>query len=429
MKIKSITLNNFRCFENLKIDLNDDLTVIVGNNGAGKSSILDAISIAIGTFLAGFDNVYATGISREDSRYKFYDMGSVIDVQSQFPVIISAEGSVDDKYVKWKRELSSSTGRTRIVEAKEITFQSAEYQKRISAGDKSLILPILSYYGTGRLWAQKREKATSEQLYKFSRLVGYTDCLAAQSNERLMLKWFEKMTIQEAQNKAASTEFLAVKLAMVQCFQGITGYSNVDVIFNLDTHNIDIHYKDHEGAHLRFPMMTLSDGYKGALCLVADIAYRMAILNPQLMGDVTQKTGGIVLIDEIDLHLHPLWQQRIIKDLTSIFPLVQFIVSTHSPTIISSVCKENLLILENCNSATYSGIEVYGSDSNSVLESVMGANERPVEIKELFSHFYDLVEEESWEQAEEILNSIEEKIGSSDPELNSARITLRLDQA
>lgn len=429
MKINSITLNNFRCFNNLKINLNDDLTVIVGNNGAGKSSILDAISIAIGTFLAGFDSVSTIGISKEDASYKFYDMGSVIDVQSQFPVIISSEGCVDGNSVEWKRELSSSTGRTRIVDAKEMTSQSAEYQKRISSGDKSLILPILSYYGTGRLWAQKKEKVASEQLYKFSRLIGYTDCLAAESNEKLMLKWFEKMTIQEAQNKTVSPEFLAVKQAMVKCFQGITGYSNVDVLFNLDTHNIDIHYEDHAGTHLTFPMMTLSDGYKSTLCLVADIAYRMAILNPQLLGDVTQKTSGIVLIDEIDLHLHPLWQQRIIKDLTAIFPLVQFIVSTHSPTIISSVCKENLLILENCNSATYSGIEVYGSDANSVLESVMGANERPVEIKELFSHFYDLVVEENWDQAEEILNSIEANIGASDPELNSARITLRLEQA
>ena len=429
MKIKSITLNNFRCFEDLRIDLNDNLTVIVGNNGAGKSSILDAISIAIGTFLAGFDNIPTIGIAKEDAHFKFYDMGSVIDMQPQFPVVISAEGSVEGKSVEWKRELSSSTGRTRIVDAKEITAQSIEYKKRISAGDKNLILPILSYYGTGRLWAQKREKVASEQLYKFSRLIGYTDCLAAESNEKLMLKWFEKMTIQEAQNKAVSPEFLAVKQAMIKCFQGIKSYSNVDVLFNLDTHNIDIRYEDPAGGHLRFPMMTLSDGYKSTLCLVADIAYRMAILNPQLLGDVTQKTCGVVLIDEIDLHLHPLWQQRIIKDLTTIFPLVQFVVSTHSPTIISSVCKENLLILESCDSATYSGIEVYGSDSNSVLESVMGANERPMEIKELFSRFYDLVEEEKWEQAEEELNSIEEKIGSSDPELNSARITLRLDQA
>lgn len=428
MKVEAITLINFRCFENLKIDLNQDLTVIVGNNGAGKSSILDAISIAMGTFLAGFDNVPTIGIAKEDAHYKFYDMGSVIDVQSQFPVIISAEGSVNGKTVAWKRELSSSTGRTRIVEAKEITSQSTECQKRISAGDKSLILPILSYYGTGRLWAQKKEKVASEQLHKFSRLVGYTDCLAAESNEKLMLKWFEKMTIQEAQNKTVSPEFLAVKQAMVKCFQGIAGYLNVDVRFNLDTHSIDIGYKDNTGAHLNFPMMTLSDGYKSTLCLVADIAYRMAILNPQLLGDVTQKTSGIVLIDEIDLHLHPLWQQRIIKDLTTIFPLVQFIVSTHSPTIISSVCKENLLILNNCDSATYSGVEVYGSDSNSILESVMDANERPVEIKELFAQFYNLVDEEDWKQAQAILNAIEEKIGINDPELNSARITLSLEQ-
>jgi predicted ATP-binding protein involved in virulence len=81
--------------------------------------------------------------------------------------------------------------------------------------------------------------------------------------------------------------------------------------------------------------------------MISDIAYRMAMLNPQLLDDVTNKTSGVVLIDELDLHLHPQWQQRIVKDLTTIFPKVQFIVTTHSPNVIGSVPHEQLLVLEN----------------------------------------------------------------------------------
>ena len=87
-------------------------------------------------------------------------------------------------------------------------------------------------------------------------------------------------------------------------------------------------------------MKELSDGYKNTLSMVADIAYRMAVLNPWLLDRVLTETTGIVLIDEIDLHLHPQWQQRIIGDLRTIFPKVQFIVSTHAPLVINSVKRQ-----------------------------------------------------------------------------------------
>ena len=110
----------------------------------------------------------------------------------------------------------------------------------------------------------------------------------------------------------------------------------------------------------------LSDGYRSTLSMIADIAYRMAILNPQLFDDVLTQTPGVVLIDEVDLHLHPLWQQRILKDLMNIFPNVQFIVTTHAPAVIGSVKKENLLVLTDNRTAFMPVCEVYGSDANSI---------------------------------------------------------------
>ena len=88
----------------------------------------------------------------------------------------------------------------------------------------------------------------------------------------------------------------------------------------------------------------MSDGYRNMLSMVADIAYRMALLNPQFLGEVTKKTSGVVLIDEIDLHLHPAWQRHIVSALKEIFPKVQFIVSTHAPSVISSVPKEEIVV-------------------------------------------------------------------------------------
>ena len=422
--IKQINLNNFRGFETFSASFNSHLNVIVGNNGAGKSSILDAIAIAIGTFLTGFDSVSSLSISKNDATIKSFEIGSVIDTQHQFPVCISAEGIISDNSVSWSRELNSAEGKTTIINAKELISISEEFQKKIREGSQDTILPLISYYGTGRLWAQKKEKRNTEQLTKFSRQTGYTDCLAAASNEKLMLKWFEKMTIQEAQSRKISPEFAAVKQAITSCFEGITGYKNIETLFNLDTHTIDLIFTDKSGERKRFQSKYLSDGYKNTLSMIGDIAYRMAILNPQLLGNVLTATPGIVLIDEIDLHLHPIWQQRILKDLQKIFPKIQFIVSTHAPAVIGSVRQENLLILSEEGKVESPVTEVYGSDSNSILKSIMNASERPVEIKNMFEAFYSAVDEERFADAKKILYDIEDIIGSEDTELVGAHVTL-----
>ena len=427
MKINEITIKNFRGFEDFHAELNPNLTVFIGNNGSGKSTVLDAISISIGTFFSGLDGVPGTGINKDDVTCKSFDMGTVIDLQHQYPSVITAKGDVGGEIMEWSRSLNGAGGRTTTIDAKSIISAAEGYQARIREGDTSLILPIISYYGTGRLWAQKREKRPSDQLVQFSRLSGYIDCLAAESNEKLMLKWFEKMTIQQAQRQQPSPELNAVEQAVSRCFAGITGSEQVVTQFNLDTHSLDILYTDASGKKVRVPMKNLSDGYKNTIGMIADIAYRMAILNPQLLENVLTETPGIVLIDEVDLHLHPVWQQRIIRDLQTLFPKVQFIVSTHAPSVISSVKRENMLVLDADGQPYTLPVEVYGKDANSILSAVMDANHRPAEVQAMFDQFYLAVEKDI-PQAEAILNEIEALIGSEDPELTQARVTLALEQ-
>lgn len=427
MKINEITIKNFRGFEDFYAELNPNLTVFIGNNGSGKSTVLDAISISIGTFFSGLDGVPGTGINKDDVTCKSFDMGTVIDLQHQYPSVITAKGEVGGKIMEWSRSLNGAGGRTTTIDAKSIISAAEGYQARIREGDTSLILPIISYYGTGRLWAQKREKRPSDQLVQFSRLSGYIDCLAAESNEKLMLKWFEKMTIQQAQRQQPSPELNAVEQAVSRCFAGITGSEQVVTQFNLDTHSLDILYTDASGKKVRVPMKNLSDGYKNTIGMIADIAYRMAILNPQLLENVLTETPGIVLIDEVDLHLHPVWQQRIIRDLQTLFPKVQFIVSTHAPSVISSVKQENMLVLDADGQPYTLPVEVYGKDANSILSTVMDANHRLAEVQAMFDQFYLAVEKDI-PQAEAILNEIEALIGSEDPELTQARVTLALEQ-
>lgn len=430
MYLKKISLHNFRCYKDLEVEFNNQVTVVIGNNGAGKTTVLEGAAIAVSTMFVAIDNLSGRSIDkRNDAMRVVYELGDDDDVQPQYPVEIYAEGIIDETKIKWKRCLNSDGGNTTIKDAKELISISSDYQSKLRAGDSNLILPIIAYYGTGRLWDYHRQKKY-DTFRVNTRTNGYVDSMDGTANVKLMLEWFNKMTIksyQRQEEKQGEVSALTVVYrAMENCFAWVSGYHNVKCRYNVDTNEIDVYYNDNHGKRVRISMNQLSDGYKGTISLIADIAYRMAVLNPQLSDEVLEKTDGIVLIDEVDLHLHPEWQQRILGDLTKIFPKVQFIVSTHAPTVINTVTKESLLVLEELN-VRIPGGEVYGKDSNGILRSIMNTTERPMEIMDLFSGFYGALDMQEYVKANEILDTLESLIGNSDPELVSCRVQLELE--
>nr|WP_308657435.1 AAA family ATPase [uncultured Agathobacter sp.] len=434
MYLKKLKLHNFRCYEKLEIDFNRQLTVLVGKNASGKTTVLEAIAIALGTWFVGFNIVNAKGINkRTDPLRKAYQIGATDDVQTQFPVEIEAWGKIEeskDQILHWKRELYTPTGTMTTKDAKQIVEYAAEYQKAISEGRTDIYLPMVAYYGTGRLWDYHRQKRTD--VFKVSsRTNGYIDCLDGTANVKLMMDWFQIMTINKYQrqeeNLESNPELDTVYLAMEKCLTNLSGYSDVKIRYNMGTQELDVYYSEQDKQRMRIPLNQLSDGYKGMISLVADIAYRMATLNPQLGTDVLSKGDGVVLIDEVDLHLHPAWQQKVINNLMNIFPKVQFIVSTHAPAIISSVKTDKLRILSNkevCMTAN----QVYGKDVNSVMKEIMGVNDRPDQFVELFEKFYRLLSEKKYDDAGAVLDKLDEERGYHDPEIAKCRVKLKLER-
>lgn len=434
MKLKKVRITNYRCFKEAEIDFDEHTTLIVGKNGAGKTAILDAVAVAVSTFLLGIDGGVSRNISRDDARYEFHDLDGTVDPQHQFPVNIESTGDcLDNHDVKWVRSLNSESGNTTVKEARELTNISKDTQKRIMTGDKSLILPLISYYGTGRLYAQKKEKKNIKSLTEFKRQVGYVDCMAAESNEKLMLNWFQIQTLkslQEQQRTGIVEKPLLLKTvesAICKCFERISGSKNADIMFDLDTHRLVLNFESTDGSLQKFAMDEMSDGYKNTLSMIGDIAYRMAVLNPMLGDKVLEETSGVVVIDEIDLHLHPQWQQTIISDLNTIFPKIQFIVSSHAPAVINSVAREQIRILDN-GEIYMPAAQTYGRDANSILREVMKVSERPTDIKQRMNLFYSYMDENNYKEADKVLTEIEAIVGTTDPDIAAARTSLDLEK-
>ena len=430
MRIETIQLKNYRCFENTKVDFDGKLTVIVGSNGSGKTAVLESIAVSLGTFFTGLDGLQGVSIKKSDARLKAYSMGESKDVQPQYPVEIIAEGVIGEKIIKWERSLNSSGGSTTIKEAKPLVDIARAYQKRLQNGDKNLVLPLIAYYGTGRLWDYHREKK-AETFKDNTKTDGYIDSLGGTANLKLMMNWFQKKTMQMYQKNNmgidSGLELGVVYAAMGKCFERITGYNNVKLSYNFDTNEIDCYYTDEEGLQMSIPLSMMSDGYKSTISLIADIAYRMVVLNPQLGADVLNKSDGVVLIDEVDLHLHPSWQHRIISDLQDIFPEIQFIVTTHAPAVISSVRSDNIVVL-NGYEVIDANSETFGNDVNSILTDIMGASDRNPAIAELFARFNVLLNDGQYDEAENILNEIDEQRDYHDKEVAANRVKLKLER-
>ena len=157
MYLEKLQLQNFRCFKDVEINFHKKMTIIVGANGAGKSSIMEGAAIAVSSLFIKMDGLPAKKIDKGQARLEAYDVGSIKDVQAQYPVVVTASAFVNEedddsrssekKVLRWTRSLSSSTGQTLYGDAKEITSLGLEYQDRIRKGDSSLVLPMIAYYG------------------------------------------------------------------------------------------------------------------------------------------------------------------------------------------------------------------------------------------------------------------------------------------
>ncbi len=384
MNIKTLHVQNFKNFEDKTFEFSEGFNLIIGDNGTGKTAILEALSVALGGFLVDIDTAKSRTFEREEVRVQDIKQGQTYVPEEQYPVKVTAKGEVIGRAIEWTRTLEKFTGKTTTKQAKPIREIASELTQQVRAGE-SVTLPVVAYYSTGRLWLRKSDtlKIEFEELSPTSRLVGYTDALDTAINNILWLRWFARVELISLQKTEPMKVSEAVKKAVRSCIEGCE-----QVFF--DIHHFEVITKIHGNL---LPFYLLSDGQRTMVAMVFDLASRMAQLNPHLLENVTLETPGVVLIDELDLHLHPKWQRTIVENLRKTFPKVQFIATSHSPFIIQSLRPGELIDLNEVEGAA----QFQNQSIEDIVEKVQGVDlpqlsERKQQMFDAATEYYKVLE-------------------------------------
>jgi predicted ATP-binding protein involved in virulence len=347
MKIKEINIVNFKGFQNETIRFNGNPTVVIGNNTAGKTTLLKALQVGLGAYLQSLShlpggNQYRRNFSTLD-RFKAFDSKlrdyipnkekPRITIDAEFPSNISGNGFVP---IHWYREFSGTyTTHTKAC-AGELIDAVRVMEHLRNEEHQANVYPIVLSFGAKRTSdaqvrtnVKTKERASRiEKAYKFA-LHDKVDFEGA-------MEWLKRYD----KNVKDKKEFEGTREAFFEALQiALPALSDIDY----DNGEIEavVSVSGHEPSRHHFSYM--SDGLQSMINIVSEIAHRCIELNGCLGAEAIKRTPGVVMIDEVDMYLHPHWQKHVLRDLVKAFPLVQFIVTTHSPFIVQSL-KEGQLI-------------------------------------------------------------------------------------
>lgn len=358
MRIRKIEMLNFKGFEKKEVEFNGMLTVAIGNNTAGKTTLLNAIQVGLGAYLQslkslrggkGFRRNFVTAdrFLKYNNEKKDYFPNEELPRISIDAYIYNSQKlglngiTLIPQSVKWYREFTKAGSTTHNQEcAGELINIVNEIEHRREQNGDNAVLPIVLSFGTNRIDAQFRQsRKVIERQQKIEK--AYRAALDSdQVDFAGALDWLRRYD----KNFKDGKEFEGTKEAFYHALEtAIPTLSDIDLDNGEIEAVISIPGKTPERHHYSY----MSDGLKSMINIVSEIAYRCIELNGYLGYNAITYTPGIVLIDEVDLYLHPIWQRTILRDLMKAFPNIQFIVTTHSPFIIQSLKQGELVSFDN----------------------------------------------------------------------------------
>ncbi|MDE6796338.1 MAG: AAA family ATPase [Muribaculaceae bacterium] len=441
--MKNITIHDFRCFRQLSVDFTPGVNLLIGDNASGKTSFLLACKYAINCFFSGYSDQFTLWSSPQKDDFLRLNIG-----EKRF-----GTQPIEIGFSYFKNELDESEAFGLDTNLQVLVCKSEKNRKPLLSGLKHLrdygkfllsssikveyakeqvaqavALPLIASYSTHGI--HKNQKVNSNYFKEINQTPSFGYYLCG-STDGLLEHWIRRMLILMEAGKNFTEQNVVIR-ALMDMF----GEMGCNVISGFD---VRINYKDiicifKDGRET--PVSILSDGYRRLVSIVMDIAFRCALLNGLKYGEeAARKTKGTVIIDEIDLHLHPSLQSIVLKALQNTFPNIQFIVSTHAPMVMSGVESDD----RNCvmrmeydaegKAYLVNRVNTYGMDLSTLAETVLKVPSRNPAVKEELDILVEYIDNEEYAEAKKLLARLKEQFGDRLPELSGFDTQISIEEA
>lgn len=418
MLLTKIEFNGFRCFSEYSLDFRRGVNLLIGDNGSGKTSVIRGVVLALNAFFKGFsdENTSCAGIALDDFNHSVANESK--SLTRPVEIVFTTEGNNEEVSIVRGSKKTATTYKN----AKEFNGQNRELYYSVAEEDgnhRSTPLPLIAFFATDDIHSKVGNvngKAFKD--YYLTPSFGYYFCL---KGGFLAKHWINRMLVLKEGGKGE--EELTV---VVNALKNALGENGCGVIRDVDIRPKQgyVYFIFTDGREIRFE--DLSDGYLRLVNTVMDLAFRCSVMNRPLYGlNACELTEGVVCMDEIDDHLHPSLQARVIKALQHTFPRVQFIISTHAPMVMTSVedTENNVVYRLDYQNGDYLAevVTTYGLDASSIIQFYLHQADKDIDVQRQLDELFKLVDEESIEEAKTMLTELEARFSDRLPETTRAR--------
>jgi predicted ATP-binding protein involved in virulence len=392
MQLDKLKIENFKLFRESEFSFHPEFNLVIGSNGSGKTSLLRAVSVALGGWAHAYIEDRGNRRSIGDDEIREIQLDKRFDKAKKVRIEAHGKAAIVDRFeshkmalVVWERWRSGESDTTNIIGTIDYGTGTKYNLKFEQLGHDILTfiesgrpfdLPLFAVYECDRLWLPKDKLNAGDSVkVKVSRFDPYIDCFHTGADHKAVGEWLLKHELASLQQKKDTPTLLSIRSAAKAALKDCSGLH-----FDFEESRVMVEFADGNA----IPFEHLSDGQRTMLGLFCDLARRAAILNPHFGGEANRNTAGVVLIDELDLHLHPKWQRSIIDALRRTFPKIQFICTTHSPFLIQALRDGQLIRLGDNDD--FESVEYHDQSIEDIVENIQG-----IELPQKSQRYQDMM--------------------------------------